>query len=528
MAEFQRHNQGSEIARRIRSILATRRLTLHKVSQTSESMYGSGADARIPHTLYHSLEKSPEFGPSLAQVCALSRISGYSLPDWFVALGIDLDNISGLQASLPRRRTVLIDLDLDRTDSWLPSLTDRQDNDTRWGVLPVDRLCAVSGRVLLRSIRHADGHLSLFAKIGVEDAFAFPELLPGSIVRVIGNPNPPMLSRSDSPMLLIESSSGYWCGRFWRPHKEAVYVFSRELPFAPLMLRIPSEARIVGVVDMEIRWTAEFRHPSVPPEFAESRMPDKLTETRGNLSALIRWARMRSGLTLGEAALLTRGIAQTFNDKRYVVSQSTLSDCEARTVPPRHLQKLLGVCLAYGIQLAELLVSLGISPEQMGHEAISSELLPPRRGLHHAPGDLLKKCAAFPPSRLLQDFGDVPWFLRSRLGQMSGITHLSLRDFFWLNGGIFSLPANHNGVMLALVNRRKRKPAHNRELPAWHQPLWMLRLESGQYVCDGCNAEDGSLVLDSAARDDGKNRRLRIGSDVEVIGQVVAIARRIA
>jgi hypothetical protein len=100
---------GERTAARIRSILASRGLTLHQVSAESERLYGKESPSCIPHTLYHSLATSPSFGPSLPQTCALSRITGYRFEDWLVALGIDLARIAGLQASLPLRRTRIID-----------------------------------------------------------------------------------------------------------------------------------------------------------------------------------------------------------------------------------------------------------------------------------------------------------------------------------------------------------------------------------------------------------------------------------
>ena len=101
---------GDRTAARIRSILTSRRLTLNQVSAESERLYGSGSLSSIPHTLYHSLENSPLFGPSLLQTCTLSRISGYRLEDWLAAVGIDMKELAGLQASLPFGRTRLIDL----------------------------------------------------------------------------------------------------------------------------------------------------------------------------------------------------------------------------------------------------------------------------------------------------------------------------------------------------------------------------------------------------------------------------------
>src|SRR5579864_4157334 len=100
---------GESRAARIRAVLASRNLTLHQVSLSTARLYGSNTPSRIPHTLYHSLTNSLPFGPSLAQMCALSRITGYRLEDWLSVLGIDLTKVAALQPMLPFRRTRLID-----------------------------------------------------------------------------------------------------------------------------------------------------------------------------------------------------------------------------------------------------------------------------------------------------------------------------------------------------------------------------------------------------------------------------------
>src|ERR1700744_5375032 len=112
-----KRDKGQKTAMRIRSILASRGMTLHQVSTESERLYGSQSQSFIPHTLYHSLETSSSFGPSLPQTIALSRISGYLLQDWLEVLGFDLDRIAGLQALLPLGRTRIIDPAFQRADA---------------------------------------------------------------------------------------------------------------------------------------------------------------------------------------------------------------------------------------------------------------------------------------------------------------------------------------------------------------------------------------------------------------------------
>jgi len=178
-------NAGQKTAARIRSILASRGLTLHQVSAQSERLYGSESPSCIPHTLYHSLATSPSFGPSLPQTCALSRISGYRLEDWLAALGIDPDRIAGLQASLPLRRTRIIDPAFHREDVVMGGPEQLTGDHHSEGVVPLGQLFRwVNPPRLLLPTSAPEERRCLFARIGPEDAFAFPELLPGSIVRV--------------------------------------------------------------------------------------------------------------------------------------------------------------------------------------------------------------------------------------------------------------------------------------------------------------------------------------------------------
>src|SRR5258707_3165296 len=84
---------------RIQSILASKDLTLYRVSQKSAALYGRFSPFFIPHNLYSDLRTST-FAPSIHQIAALSRISGYRLVDWLTELGFNLENITRLQVVL--------------------------------------------------------------------------------------------------------------------------------------------------------------------------------------------------------------------------------------------------------------------------------------------------------------------------------------------------------------------------------------------------------------------------------------------
>ena len=79
-AQTQRRSNG-ELAERVRTILANRDLTLYQVSERSVALYGRSSPHYLPHNLYYDLRHAG-FSPSLFQLFALSRISGYRLDDW--------------------------------------------------------------------------------------------------------------------------------------------------------------------------------------------------------------------------------------------------------------------------------------------------------------------------------------------------------------------------------------------------------------------------------------------------------------
>lgn len=515
----------------MRAVFASRNLTLHQVSVQSELLYGTGSPFCIPHTLYHSLESSRRFGPSLLQTCALSRITNYRIADWLAVLGIDPDRIASLEASLPLRRTRLVDTAFGRSDFMVCEAGRRPLPARPGGAVPVGWLLG-SGKQVSRTSDIGEKQHSHFARIGAEDAFAFPELVPGSIVRVIPTKIPECDFDGSGPprLLLIEHEQGLCCARFHVSGGEIIHAATSELSYAPITFQIPREARILGTVDMEIRWMHRFENPHVPAEFATYRQPRTLNRTSSGPGALVRRARARAGLTLGEASRLSRRISFTLGNQQYAIAESTLSEYEAQDLPPRHLEKVITLCLVYGIGLADFVAASETPSELLGNEAIPAHLLPES---HNALADGCQQRLAGCDDPgdcvpLLPHPGDLPWFLQTALADLSGIQRPSVRDFFLLSGDQPFLPPHTQGSWLALVNRRKRKPVRLPSRTSWQQPAYLLLLRNGEYQCACCSAERENLVLYPASDSRRVPEQLRLGRDVEVVGQIVALARFIA
>jgi hypothetical protein len=255
------------LAERIQSILASKGLTLYRISQQSAALYDQSSPYFLPHNLYYDL-RVESFRPSIHQITALSRISSYRLADWLRVFGFSLEDITRLQVLLPSKRTILLDTSLTDPDDWGPWLRNRPNSVTAPPIAPLAQLLELTNPQRIGSLSKVTQQGFLYAKVGSEDAFAFPDVAPGSIVRV----NPRVADefllhekRSGSGRLyLIEHSKGFCCCSI-RPVADGVIVpVGTSLPYAQGELRLPTEAKVLGVVDLEIRPLLKMEPPKVP------------------------------------------------------------------------------------------------------------------------------------------------------------------------------------------------------------------------------------------------------------------------
>jgi hypothetical protein len=120
---------------------------------------------------------------------------------------------------------------------------DRQEPDLEASLVPLSRWLTATTPRRFDSLSVGAKSAYRYLKIGLQDAFAFPELLPGSIVRVKRLPNAFTRMRvgrtADGRLFLIEYSGGLLCSRLCRPEPRKV---------------------VSGIVDLEIRLLAVPRN----------------------------------------------------------------------------------------------------------------------------------------------------------------------------------------------------------------------------------------------------------------------------
>jgi len=521
--------RAPDLAGLLKAILASRGLTLHQVSRMVESQYGRYSPFFLPHNLYYELGLRT-FTPSLHQLFALSRITNYKLGDWLCAFGFNLPDITRMEILLAPKRTILLDPSLDDLNCWIPWFASKAVKVPTRGIVPLTRLLEYSFPRRVADLSEINSRNFLYAKLGRQDLFAFPDLLPGSIVRV--NPNwhrPLQVSQeTTTQFFLIEHSRGLCCCRLQTGPTSAVIPTSTQLPYAQVELRIPEEASVLGLVDAEIRPVPIFESADVPRSLSKHWKPDLLAPPQLKFGSLLRDARSKRGLSFREASDTSRQIASLLGDEHYFASPGSLSDYETLDMPPRHIHKAITLCAVYGLEWSTFLKSVDLPLENAGAEPIGDDLLdrplPPRAGRKEittgAPGVFL--------NHLVTEWeGELPLFLRESLAVLSGLSHVSLQDVFWIGENQSPLPTTRSNSLLAIVNRRKKTPMHWRAKPLWQQPMYVLLRRNGEYGCEFCTQENGALVLHSYIEGYHRSERLRNRHDAEVIGQVVTLARKL-
>ena len=512
---------------RVRLILASRGLSLAKVSRASRSLI-PGDRQHIPHNFYSSL-RNRRFTPSLYQLLALSTLSGYRLVDWLLVFGFSLDDVPRFHASLPALRTVELDASIYQPRALISWFYDLGQPDFSVPLVPLSRWLAPGAMRRFDSLLRAPSNKYRYVKIGSQDALAFPELLPGSIVRVHSDDfraleRLPIGNTAGKHLYLVKHSSGLTCSGLYRPKSKRIVLCSRHLPYAPVELEYETEALVLGLADLEIRPLGKIDKPVVPTRLGRFWTPDPLRESSHgtHVGEFIRRARKRSGLSFRQASERTRFIARKLGDPRYYCAPGSLSDYETRKLPPRHVHKLISICSVYFASAAELLAVSGASLNKAGTVSIPPELLdlPPNGG----------RSASKPSSffkRIQRHFGHMPYFLRNSASSLFGLSDLSVRDVFWA-GGVQGLRYSYfAGALFLVVDRKQKTPRPSLSSPVWAQPAYVLQRRDGTYLCGFCSLQNGTLILRSSFAGQPKLLRLRHRVDAEVVGRVVGIVRRL-
>ena len=523
-------------AEQVRRVIGARGLSLYRVSQQSAQTFGRTSRFYVPHNLYSDVTDASLI-PTVHQLLALSHITNYRLCDWLAVFGFDLDLIPQLQLLAPRSRTTLLDSSVYDVQAWLPWFAEREPAAPVPPIAPLTQFLAPASPRRAADLLAQGKRRFLYGKVGESDLHAFPQLAPGSIVRVDAEGSSELLSAQASSrgrLYFLEHDLGWTCSQLVPLARDRVLAHSPQHPCAQMEIKLGKEARILGVIDAELRPVWQTPHVRMPPvPSAPGKVPVRGSRrTCANVQDLLRCSRMRAGLSFREASSMSRWIANRLGDQLYFAAASTLSDYETLSVPPRHLQKLITLCILYSIGFFDFLRSCDLPLERAGREPIPDDLVP--RAAPNSPQNVPVSSAergASPPGgflgSLVSQWGEVPLFLRSSLSELAGLKKFSVSDVFWVGGD--NRP-NHPWLADATfvaVNRRIKRPVESPALPFCQQPLYLLLKRDGHYLSGPCSLVGGDLVVPAYAGGPSGAQHFRNGTDAEVIGQITLILRRI-
>jgi hypothetical protein len=305
-----------------------------QVSALTGMRYGKKTPYFIPPTFFFRQKQG--ITPHICQIVALSQVTGFRFTDWMNVCGFDLKLILALQLRIHTERTAI--------------------------VTPAHKFPAQDPTLVGWDSRPQTNGRYFFAKIGSRDAVVFPRLIPGSIVRADRSYSPHALDDASSAnrLWLVEHSGGLTCCYVKRVDTEHVVLLPNRPPLSSWPLRLSREARILGLVDLELRprETAQVEPMCAP---TKSELLPMAPHGRGmGFAKLLRGSRSRAGLTLRAAHELTIRVARVLENRHYRIALGLLSDYEAMDKLPRHVAKIMSLCIVYGIDPWELMEASGI------------------------------------------------------------------------------------------------------------------------------------------------------------------------
>ena len=245
----------------------------------------------------------------------------------------------------------------------------------------------------------------------------------------------------------------------------------------------------------------------------------------------LRKIRDHLGITTRDVESLSQKIAEEEKNPEFQISNGWLTQLENSDSVPS-IFKLYSLAAIYHIKFTELLAFFGVDLEKAAHH----QLLAPLPNTHLTTLEVYdaEKTVSFPVrfdrsfdldntnllARMVEIWGEVPIAL---------LQHMDLRHSLYGYIGLKDLtlyPLLRPGSFVQ-IDRRVRKIQPFRWRTEFDRPVYFVELRDG-YACSWCEMQEGYLLLLPHPLSPCSVRRLDYGKEAEIIGQVTAVAMRLA
>jgi hypothetical protein len=506
-----------ERVNKVRTALVRAGTNLHHVSEiTRQPPYGDRTNFAIPHWFYSELEHGGT--PHICQVIALSQITGYRFVDWMSLFGYRLDDIPRLQASLPREESlplsaVTYDKDAPVECRDTGSISDDALEETQ----PLSDVLGAQYVTTVGALERARDGKYLYVKMGDADDSLYPRIGAGSIVRIDTE-----RTQLGAPGQAARVLAVHWNNRllltFLKPvaGKPGIVVLPPRYP--ALEQGVGRDMTIVGTADGELRL---LRDEPVSKSLRRVRQvaSSPSRDTGITARADLRRYRERAGLNLRQVHALTVNVSELTGDASYVVSQSCLFRCELGNALPRHISKIISLCIVYGVSLWEILHGAGIQIVPDAGRRMSDSPEADTTAREHVGTTQVIDCR--PWTKMLTD---VPLFLREVVPALLGQRQISLETVYTCGAALRANNPMFQGAILLTVDPRQRNVERVKAQARYREPMFLLRSPSGQYLSGACSVQNGTLTVQPRLQTPTVLARFA-RAEVEVLGRITGVVR---
>lgn len=245
----------------------------------------------------------------------------------------------------------------------------------------------------------------------------------------------------------------------------------------------------------------------------------------------LRELRSRLGITTRDVENLSQKIAEDEKNPEFQISNAWLTQIENSDSVPS-IFKLYTLAAIYRVKFTDLLLIFGLDLQKISHHQLVSPL--PRTHLTNLEVYDADRTISFPVrfdrsfdldntnllTRMVEIWGEVP---------IAFLQHLDLRRNLYGYIGLqdFTLHPLLRPGSFVQVDQHVRKIQPLRWRTEFDRPIYFIELRDG-YACSWCELQEGHLLLLPHPLSPASVRRYDYGKEAEIIGQVTAVAMRLA
>jgi transcriptional regulator with XRE-family HTH domain len=242
----------------------------------------------------------------------------------------------------------------------------------------------------------------------------------------------------------------------------------------------------------------------------------------------LREFREKLGLSIRDVETASAQLAEKYGTPDYAISLSRLSDIETKEITP-NIYKIYSLAAIYRRSFREILGLYGIEPSNAARDA---EVIKIARTHPVSTFDSID--SVMMPTQVDPAFDHRTTTVIGRMIVNWGVVPLARLEQFKTRNYTYGYIGTDDLTMSPLllpgsfvqIDETKRKIEEGPWRSEYERPIYFLETREG-FLCSWCEWDPPSLVTRPHPMSPARGKSYRLGSEIEVLGQVVGIAMRL-